>query len=188
MTRRTTRILVCGFEPFGGRAGNPSADIALALAEEAGVQGAILPVSYSRAGEMLVSLLQSPLRALLLLGMWPGGSIKLERRAINLDDSPQADAEGEIRQGEPIAPAGPESYLSTLPLETFEQALLAADLPVAWSDDAGGYVCNHVFYTAARQFADSGVSCGLVHVPATLDTAAQVGGFKACLACLRKAS
>lgn len=162
-------VLLCGFEPYGGHQHNASAELARALANTPGLRTAVLPVSYTRAGQALTGLLQDqPPAALLLLGMWPGEALKLERIALNLDDSPQADTDGEIRQGSPIDPQAPVGYRSTLPLPDFERILAAAGLPLIWSRDAGGFVCNHVFFLAARQLAPAATACGLVHVPATL--------------------
>ena len=56
---------------------------------------------------------------------------------------------------------------STLPLAAMHQALSERGIPVAWSNHAGTYVCNHVFYTARRAMEQAGVDrpCGFVHLP-----------------------
>ncbi|MEN8184635.1 MAG: pyrrolidone-carboxylate peptidase, partial [Myxococcota bacterium] len=37
----------------------------------------------------------------------------------------------------------------------------------AWSDDAGGFLCNHVFYRARDWVEHAGLAipCGFVHLP-----------------------
>lgn len=175
-------ILVCGFEPYGGRPDNPAGDLALALGKQAGIRAAVLPVSYAQSGGALVTQLAEKPAAVLLLGMWQGSTVKLERLALNLDDSDQADADGVIRLGERIVAGGPAAYWSSLPLQRFEQALTRAGLPVRWSRDAGGYVCNHVFYLAAHRLAPTATPCGLIHVPVNLAVTDQLAGLRDCIA------
>jgi pyroglutamyl-peptidase len=56
---------------------------------------------------------------------------------------------------------------------------------VAWSDDAGGFLCNHVFYRAREWLERRGllVPCGFVHLPplAALALERQVDAVAACL-------
>ncbi len=79
-------ILLTGFEPFGGLARNPSADVALALAGR-NVEAAVLPVDYERVGPALDELLARPWDAIVLMGVAIGrAAISLERVAINHRD------------------------------------------------------------------------------------------------------
>lgn len=177
-----SRVLVCGFEPYGGRTHNPSGEIAQALGRDSRLRTAVLPVSYRRAEQAMLALLaDEPPSALLLLGMWPGAAFKLERLALNLNDSIQADADAEIRRGLAIAPKGPAAFWSTLPLAMFYQALTEAGLRVIWSRDAGAYVCNHVFYVAAQTLTPLNRPCGLIHVPFSKPTRQQLGGMLVCI-------
>src|SRR5690606_26453354 len=63
--------------------------------------------------------------------------------------------------------AGPDRLPSTLPLDLIAGRLIAAGLPVEWSDDAGGYLCNTVFTLSAAHACDGlrPVMTGFVHVP-----------------------
>lgn len=162
-------ILVCGFEPYGGRTSNPSAVVAQALDKRPDVTSLVLPVIYDEAETALRAGIESvrPV-AVLILGMWGGSGIKLERLAINLDDSPERDEQGYARQGSLIDPMGPPAYWSTLPLEALIETFDKHGLPCEWSRDAGGFLCNHCFYVAAHILADAAppVPNGLVHVPA----------------------
>lgn len=137
------RIAVAGFAPFGAHGVNPSEQVVRALAADARFITAVLPVAYRRAEAQLVAMLASVRPdALLLLGRHEGESIRLERVALNLDDATSADADGELRSGTPILPAGPVGLWSTLPLDAFAAALTDRALPFAWSRDAGGFLCN----------------------------------------------
>jgi pyroglutamyl-peptidase len=46
-------------------------------------------------------------------------------------------------------------------------ALDARGIPHVLSENAGGYVCNHTFFRARHEIAESGqeIRCGFVHVP-----------------------
>ena len=187
-----TTILVTGFEPFAEHARNPSGEIASALADERGVQTAILPVSYARTEQRILELLRSSRpAAVLLLGLHAGPEIRLERVALNLDDAVSPDNDGAIRRNAPIRENGPVGYWSTLPLAAFGRRLDAAGLEWTWSRDAGEFICNHAFYVARHELSQSGreIPCGLVHVPAacgsTLTTT--LAGIRDCLAELRAA-
>jgi pyroglutamyl-peptidase len=168
MARAMTTILVTGFEPFGEYARNPSAELAASLADEPGVRSAVLPVSYERAEREILALIRkhAPV-AVLLLGLHPGEALRLERIALNLDDTAAPDNDGEVRVGRRIREDGPVAYWSTLPLTAFARSAEAAGLPLTWSRDAGGFLCNHVFYVAADELARTGrhLPCGLIHVP-----------------------
>jgi pyroglutamyl-peptidase len=183
-------ILVTGFEPFGEHRVNPSERVVRALAGEAGIESAVLPVSFRRAApELLRALDAARPDALLLLGAHSGDGIRLERVALNLDDAESPDNDGETRSGRPILATGPVGYFSTLPLDAFAAALTARALPFAWSHDAGGFLCNHAFYLARDWAECSGrdVPCGFVHLPPpeALPLERQIEGVGACLDVLR---
>ena len=61
---------------------------------------------------------------------------------------------------------GPVAYRSSLPVDAIVEALRARGIPAAASRDAGGFLCNHVFYVLMRALAErTGVRGGFVHVP-----------------------
>ena len=185
-------VLVTGFEPFRGERVNPSEQVVRALAGRPELITAVLPVSYRRAAEQLSLLLEAHRpRALLLLGLAAGSAIRLERAARNCDASEGPDEDGEARAATPIAALGPADYASTLPLAAFAARLAGLALPVVWSDDAGGFLCNHVFYRARAWAAEQSgltIPCGFVHLPPfeALALEHQVEGVAACLDALLK--
>jgi pyroglutamyl-peptidase len=161
-------LLVTGFERFGAHEANPSEQVVRALASRPHLRTAVLPVSFRRAAPRLQQLVgaERP-RALLLLGVHDGDEIRLERIARNRDAPEGADEDGETRSEEIISASGPDVYPSTLPLDAIARELTARSLPWAWSDDAGGFLCNHVFYRARDWVERAGlrVPCGFVHLP-----------------------
>ncbi|MFC7334783.1 pyrrolidone-carboxylate peptidase [Rhodocista pekingensis] len=167
------RILITGFEPFLGHPVNPSALLAEALdgtvVAGARVSGVQLPVSYDGAGGAFAAAFDRVRPdAVLLFGLaFEEESIRLERVALNLDDTTHPDNLGQIRRGRPIAEDGPVGYWSTLPLDTLADRLTEAGFPARTSRDAGGYLCNHLFFRARHLIAGRGlaVPAGFVHVP-----------------------
>ena len=183
---QAARIAVAGFVPFGAHAENPSEEVLRALARDPALATIVLPVAYRSAEARLLAWLDAVRPgALLLLGRHEGEAIRLERVALNLDDAASADEEGERRSGTPILPAGPVGLWSTLPLEAFAAELARRSLPFVWSRDAGGFLCNHVFYVARHWVEQSGrsIPCGFVHLPPleALALERQVEGVRACV-------
>lgn len=163
------RILVTGFELFGGHAVNPSAAVIEALAPSERLMTQILPVIYAEAGRIIRDLIEyEQPDAVMCLGLCAASpSILLERVAINMNDDSCGDNAGDRAVGRLIDPAGPVGYWSTLPLVAMHDALRERGSPVAFSSHAGTYVCNHIFYTARRAIEQMGGNrpCGFVHLP-----------------------
>jgi len=166
------RVLLTGFEPFGGETINPSWEAARALHEVviAGHQVVAhrLPVVFGVALESLRTALDTHRPALVLAVGQAGGraAIALERVAINLIDARIADNSGEQPIDRPIDPHGAPAHFSTLPLKAIRSALLAAGIPAELSLSAGSFVCNQVFYGLMARLAERPGACGgFVHIP-----------------------
>jgi len=163
------RVLVTGFEPFGGADVNPSQKLVEALAAEPpdGLElaTAVLPVAWARAADELARALDSAKPELVVcFGQADGrAQVEVERFALNFDDG--ADEAGETRRAE-IVPGGPVAYRSSLPVDAIVEALREEGIPATSSRDAGGFLCNHVFYVLMRTLAERpGIRGGFVHVP-----------------------
>lgn len=178
-TMNTPRILLTGFEPFGGDPVNPSLLIARALDGEvvagARVVAVELPCVFHRALSALDEALARTRPVLAVaLGLAAGREgLSIERVAINVDDARIADNEGEQPVDEPIAPGGPAAWFSTLPIKAIAAELNAADVPASVSQTAGTFVCNHVFYGLQQRLAGTGVRSGFIHVPLLPEQAAR---------------
>lgn len=155
-----TRALVTGFEIFGGHDVNPSQ----LLAEELG--GVVLPVSFARAADALRRAIDERDPGLVLcLGLADGDTaISVERFAHNLDEASVVDNEGASGSGGSIDPNGPLAFASRLPVDAIVAALEAQQIPAVVSRDAGGALCNHVFY-ALMGMLPAEAKGGFVHVP-----------------------
>ena len=165
------KVLLTGFEPFGGESINPSWEAVKAVQAPAGMQleKMLLPVSFRKAPALVEEKIQS-FRPDVILSLGQAGGregISLERIAVNLADARIADNDGFQPRDEALQADGSAAYLSTLPLRRMEAALQEAGLPVGLSNTAGLYVCNAVFYTAARlaESLNPTPRAGFVHVP-----------------------
>ena len=168
-------VLITGFEPFGEHEVNPSQLLAEALG------GVVLPVSYARAAAALrEAIRERDPDVVLCFGLADNReAISIERFAHNLDEASTTDNEAAAGSGAAIDPAGPLAYRSTLPVDAIVAALQAEDVPVEVSRDAGGFLCNHVFYVLMGAL-EPGQIGGFVHVPpleaVPLDTLVHAAG------------
>lgn len=153
-------VLVTGFEPFGEHPVNPSQLLAEAL------DGVVLPVSYARAPQVLRAAIdEREPDVVLCFGLAETRTaVAVERFAHNLDEASTVDNDAAAGSGGEIEPAGPVAYRTRLPVESIVAALEAAQIPVEISRDAGGYLCNHVFYLLMHTLGPNQLG-GFVHVP-----------------------
>ena len=172
------RILITGFEPFDNAAANPSQDIASALDGRtiAGhrVVGAVLPCVFATAPAELRRLMAEVRPAAVLCVGLAGSRAEItpERVAINLDDARIPDNAGAQPIDQPITPDGPPAYFSTLPIKAIVAALRAKNIPASFSNTAGTFVCNRIFYDLMQTLsADPSIRGGFIHVPCTPDLA-----------------
>jgi len=179
-----TRILLTGFEPFGGEPVNPSREaVRLAAADPMDgidLQVRELPCAFGAAGDALAAALRE-LRPAIVIGVGQAGgrsAVGIERVAINVDDARIADNAGRQPIDEAIVADGPAAYFATLPVKAILAALRAAGIPAEVSQSAGTYVCNHVFYRlmhlAAGEFP--GMRGGFLHLPYAPDQAVRHPG------------
>lgn len=164
-----SRLLVTGFAPFLGHAVNPTAWLAerlhgtrVAGADMVGVQ---LPVTFGGAVPALRQAVEEHLPdAVVMFGLaYDTDAIRPERLALNLDDATAPDNDGVVRRNRPIDPAGPMGYWSSLPLDAIIDDLDAGGFAVKTSRDAGGYICNHLFFGMRHWRPD--MQAGFIHVP-----------------------
>jgi pyroglutamyl-peptidase len=172
------KILVTGFEPFGGAAENASqAAVRLLPARIAGaaVVRETLPTRFGPAADRLAALIarESPTHVLCVGEAGARAELSVERVAINIADARIADNAGEQPIDTPVVAGGPAAYFATLPIKAMVAAIRAAGLPAAVSNSAGTYVCNHAFYSLMHLVAGRtpALRAGFIHVP-TLHTMA----------------
>jgi pyroglutamyl-peptidase len=174
-----TKLLLTGFNPFGGYATNISEALVRAVESDwpadapAQLTVAVLPTEFAAAGAAIVDLIRTRAPdAIVCCGLADGDwGLRFELVARNRDSCGASDNAGDSRVEATIDHAGPAQYAATLPYHQVSRALAARKIPHEYSDDAGGFVCNHVFYRACREIAHSGraVLCGFIHFPGDVE-------------------
>ncbi|MDP1781118.1 MAG: pyroglutamyl-peptidase I [Hydrogenophaga sp.] len=169
------KILLTGFDAFGGASLNPSW---LAVKELHGRQilghtvvAAQLPTVFDASLKELNALLKQHRPALVVCVGQAGGrkAISLERVAINVNDAPIADNAGGQPVDTPVKPGAPAAHFTSLPIKAMLTALQTEGIAVEVSQTAGTFVCNHVFYGLMHELATrralKHTRGGFVHVP-----------------------
>lgn len=167
------KILVTGFDAFGGEAINPALESVKLLPDTisgAEVKWVAIPTVFHKSADVLEkSIEEFHPDAVLCVGQ-AGGRFGLtpERVAINQDDARIADNEGNQPIDQPIRKDGPSAYFSTLPIKAMTKAIQEAGLPSSVSNTAGTFVCNHLMYQVLY-LADKKFSfvkhAGFMHIP-----------------------
>lgn len=165
-------VLLTGFEPFGGEAINPSAEIARQLhgTTIAGhqIHGALLPCVFGAAITELKKQIRATKPVLVVCVGQAGGRAEItpERVAINVDDARIPDNAGRQPVDQAIVRGGPAAHWSTLPIKAIVAELKQRGIPAAVSQTAGTFVCNHAFYGLMHALrGQKKVRGGFVHVP-----------------------
>ena len=174
------KILVTGFEPFGGESINPSYEAVKLLPDRisgAEIVKALLPVAFVAAGKELIATMdRENLIAVIAVGQAGGrAGISIERVAVNLRDARIKDNLGAQPRDEPIFPCAPAAYFATLPTRKIADALAEKGIAASLSYTAGTYVCNEVMYTLLHHIEKKRLPTlgGFIHVPYSTGQAAK---------------
>lgn len=173
----TIKVLLTGYEPFGGHRKNPTMDIVSALSGKkiagAEIFGKILPVSVKRAGPDIDRAMDDIKPDVVIsLGMAPTYTgITVERVALNLIDARIPDNDGEQPVDMPIVEGAPLAYLATLPVRKIVEKLKEHGIPAVISYSAGTYLCNYAMYWVLHYASQHGYPkrAGFIHIPYTPD-------------------
>ena len=168
-------ILVTGFEPFGGETVNASWEAAQRLEGWAHGQFAavarMLPCAYDASVIEFIRAIET-LRpdAVMMTGQAARrAAVSVERFARNLDNAPAPDNRGALRRAVKIADGAPERLEATAPVSEIAGAIREAGYPARVSTNAGGFVCNHLYFGALRHLSALGraIPAVFLHLPAT---------------------
>ncbi|WP_373093669.1 pyroglutamyl-peptidase I [Streptococcus oralis] len=166
------KILVTGFDPFGGEKINPALEAVKSLPSEihgAEIHWVEIPTVFYQSAEVLeAEIVRYQPDVVLCIGQAGGrASLTPERVAINQDDARIPDNQGNQPIDTPIRLDGQAAYFSTLPIKAMVQAIKEEGLPATVSNTAGTFVCNHLMYQALY-LADkkfSHMRAGFMHIP-----------------------
>ncbi|MGY3707728.1 pyroglutamyl-peptidase I [Granulicatella adiacens] len=165
------KIIVTGFDPFGGEKINPSIECVKALPEVEGVElirlelPTVFKESAKRLNEVINEVKPDAVLSVGQAGGRPG--ITMERIAINVDDARIPDNISQQPIDETIQTKGAAAYFSTLPIKRIVKAIREAGISAEVSNSAGTFVCNHIMYQAlfAATKADKPFKAGFMHIP-----------------------
>lgn len=165
------KIIVTGFDPFGGETINPSIECVKALPEIEGVElirlelPTVFKESAKRLNEVINDVKPDAVLSVGQAGGRPG--ITMERIAINVDDARIPDNISQQPIDEEIQVEGEAAYFSTLPIKRIVKAIREAGISAEVSNSAGTFVCNHIMYQAlfAAKKADKPFKAGFMHIP-----------------------
>ena len=166
------KILVTGFDPFGGEAINPAWEAVSRLPKE--IEGAEIvtvqiPTVFGDSAKVLFEAVEEHQpHAVVCVGQAGGRfGITPERVAINVDDARIADNKGQQPLDTVIQADGAPAYFTTLPVKAMVEAVKKAGLPTSLSNTAGTFVCNHIMYQNLYYLAKHhpNTQGGFIHVP-----------------------
>ena len=166
------KILVTGFDPFGGEKVNPALEAVKSLPSVihgAEIRWVEIPTVFYQSAEVLeAEIVRYQPDVVLCIGQAGGrAGLTPERVAINQDDARIPDNQGNQPIDTPIRLDGQAAYFSTLPIKAMVQAIKEEGLPATVSNTAGTFVCNHLMYQAlylaAKKFPN--MRAGFMHIP-----------------------
>lgn len=167
------RILIAGFEPFGGDKVSPSEMVARSL-EGAMLSGRtvaarIVPVETRNVRERFEQALIADDPDIVVLLSQLGGrtALSLERVSVNVLDFEYPDNVGVMRKGDVVSRGGAEARLSNFPFERIVEAWHGSGVPGYVSNSAGTFIGNQALYEmlALTEHAMPPTLVGLLHLP-----------------------
>ena len=166
------KVLITGFDPFGGESVNPAYEAVKLLPDTiAGAQIIKLeiPTVFSKSGPAVEAGIQEHQPDIVInVGQAGGRScVTIEKVAINLADARIPDNAGEQPVDEVLQEDGENAYFATIPVKAIVQNVRDHGIPCHVSYTAGTYVCNcvmyNVLYMAAKKYPN--IRAGFIHVP-----------------------
>ena len=164
------KLLITGFEPFGGENINPSWEAVKQLPDE--ISGYLLtklriPVVFDKAAQIVLQSANDISADVILCIGQAGGrnAITPELVGINLRHAAIPDNDGNQPNDVPINTSEADAYFSTLPMRRIADAINSSSIPSYVSYSAGAYVCNDVLFTLLSKFRESKTRVGFIHIP-----------------------
>ena len=164
------KLLITGFDPFGGETINPSWEAVKLLPEVIGeyeVHKMEIPTIFGLAAKTVLDKAAEVRPDVILCVGQAGGrsGVTPERIGINIRSARIPDNAGNQPVEQTIVPDGPDGIFSTVPVAKMAQAIQDAGLLGAVSNTAGAFVCNDTLYLLLHHYAGTTVRVGFIHVP-----------------------
>ena len=166
------KILITGFDPFGGENINPALEAVKKLPDTILDQEIIkieIPTVFRKSLEKIEENIQKHNPDVVISIGQAGGrfGITPERVAINIDDARIKDNDGNQPIDISIYEDGEAAYFSSLPIKAMVKEMNDNGIPASVSNTAGTFVCNHVMYGVLYLIDKKypNIRGGFIHVP-----------------------
>lgn len=166
------KVLITGFDPFGGEAVNPAFEAVKLLPDE--IAGAEIikleiPTVFSKCGPAVEEGIKKYEPDVVInVGQAGGRScVTIEQVAVNLAEARIPDNDGEQPSDEPLQREGAPAYYATIPVKAIVKNIRDHGIPCHISYTAGTYVCNCIMYNVLHMTATkyTNIRAGFIHVP-----------------------
>lgn len=166
------KVLITGFDPFGGEKINPAWEAVRGLPdkiEDIEVIKLQIPTVFKKSAKKLFENIDMVKPDVVICVGQAGGrcEFSVERVAINVDDGRIPDNDGYQPVDSPVFEDGENAYFATLPIKAIVEEVKKAGIPAGISNTAGTYVCNHIMYSLLYYLNKNNLDIrgGFVHVP-----------------------
>ncbi len=166
------KILITGFDPFGGAKINPAYEAVKLLPDkikDAEMIKLEIPTVFKKEGEVLEAGIEKHKPDVVICVGQAGGrsGMTVEKVAINLMEARIPDNDGQQPMDEPVCSDGENAYFAKLPVKAIVQNMREQGIPARVSYTAGTYVCNDVMYRLLylieKKYPE--MKGGFIHVP-----------------------
>lgn len=166
------KVLITGFDPFGGEEINPAYEAVKLLPDQIGNAEIIkmeIPTVFEKEGEALEQGIRENKPDIVICVGQAGGrsAITVEKVAINLIEARIPDNEGKQPLDRPVYEDGENAYFAKLPVKAMVREIKSHGIPAKISYTAGTFVCNDVMYRLLYMIDRKypGMKGGFIHVP-----------------------
>lgn len=166
------KILITGFDPFGGEKVNPALEAVKKISDNVAGAEVIkveIPTVFGKSIKKLEEAIEANKPDVVICVGQAGGRFDItpERVAINLSDARIKDNDGNSPVDEKIFEDGDTAYFTNLPVKAMVKEMKDNGIPGSLSTTAGTYVCNHlmygVLYLIDKKYPT--MKGGFIHVP-----------------------
>lgn len=166
------KILITGFDPFGGESINPALEAVKKLPTTI-LDSEIIKIEIPTVFEKSLKKIEENIikhnpDVVISVGQAGGRfGVTPERVAINIDDARIKDNEGNQPIDIKIFEDGENAYFSNLPIKAMVKEMTDNGIPASVSNTAGTFVCNHVMYGILYLIDKKypNIKGGFIHVP-----------------------
>ena len=158
------KLLITGFDPFGGDTVNPSWEAVRLLPDIVGMYEITkmeIPTVFGTGAQCVLNKASEINPDVIICVGQAGGrpAVTPEVIGINLREARIADNAGNQPVNVPINADGPAAYFATIPAREIVKSINDAGIPSSLSYSAGAFVCNDVMYTILDHYELSDSTC-----------------------------